>query len=193
MDTCGPRTVTPADADTLPAIDSRSLRDSLGAFATGVCVVAARASDGRNLGVTVNSFCSVSLDPPLILVCIGRSLSSHDELLSCEGFTVSVLRDDQADLSAQFATRGGDKWDGVSHRPGLAGGLILEPHLACFDCVTHSRQDGGDHTILIGRVLDFTSHHGAPLLYFRGKYDTTVSSRGALNPDRGSKLSGACA
>ena len=155
-----------------PTVDSRVLRRSLGAFATGVCVVAARASDGENLGVTVNSFCSVSLDPPLILVCIGRSLASHDKLLSCEGFSVSVLRNDQSALSARFATRGIDKWEGASHRTGLAGGLIIEPHLAYFDCATHDRQDAGDHTILLGRVLDFTSREGSPLLYFRGKYDT---------------------
>lgn len=163
-------------ATTLPRLDHHALRRSLGAFATGVCVVAARHNDGQSIGVTVNSFCSVSLDPPLILVCIGRGLASHDKLLTCGGFTVSILRDDQASLSTRFATRGIDKWEGVSHRPGLAGGLILEPHLAWFDCATHAFQDGGDHTILLGRVLDFASREGPPLLYFRGKYDTVTSA-----------------
>lgn len=154
-------------------VDQRALRHAFGHFATGICVVGAITTDGVRLGVTVNSFSSVSLDPPLILVCLARSLRSHDALLACDGFAVSVLRHDQSPESALFASRHADKWAEVDHHAGAAGGLILRDHLAHFDCTTFARVPSGDHTILVGKVAAFGQREGAPLLYYRGRYVTT--------------------
>ncbi|WP_424813511.1 flavin reductase family protein [Roseococcus sp. YIM B11640] len=153
------------------SIDPKALRNAFGHFPTGVCVVGARAPDGERLGVTVNSFTSVSLDPPLLLVCLARKLRSHDALVAARGFAITVLHGEQAALSARFASPGADKWQDMPAREGSAGGLILEPHLAWFDCEMHGCMPGGDHTIMLGRVLDHgTAAAGHPLLYYRGGY-----------------------
>lgn len=163
----------PVPAAPPPHLDTRHLRGAFGQFATGVCVVAACGLDGTRLGATVNSFTSVSLEPALLLVCIARAMRSHDALVAAHGFTVNVLHHGQQEISRTFATAGADKWACAAARPGAAGGLILRPHLAYFDCATHARHEGGDHTILVGAVLGFgTEAHEGPLVYFRGRYAT---------------------
>lgn len=154
-----------------PEFDSKKLRDAFGHFATGVCVVGFVAQDGTKVGITVNSFTSLSLDPPLLLVCLGANLRSHDAMVSSGGFGVSVLADSQQDISGRFATRGGPKWDGMAFVKGHEGALMVPGAIAWFDCEAESTYPAGDHTILIGKVRTFMSDgEKRPLLFFRGAY-----------------------
>lgn len=151
--------------------DPGQLREAFGQFATGVCVVGFKAQDGARIGITVNSFTSLSLDPALLLVCLGQSLRSHDVMVACEGFGVSVLADGQQDISSRFAMRGGPKWDGISFIEGEAGALMVPDAIARFDCTTEAAYPAGDHTILVGRIRGFAVDGAKhPLLFFRGAY-----------------------
>lgn len=167
--------VVPVSQEDAP-FDRRVLRDAFGQFATGVCIVTATTEDGERIGATVNSFTSLSLDPPLVLVCVGHFMRSHDSFVQAKGFTVNVLSQEQKDISSVFATQGADKWGAVNADEGAAGGVILNPCLAYFDCEMHESHVSGDHTILIGRIVDFSTRKDAdPLLYFRGAYQALQS------------------
>jgi 3-hydroxy-9,10-secoandrosta-1,3,5(10)-triene-9,17-dione monooxygenase reductase component len=150
--------------------ESRRLKDALGTFATGVTVVTCRSPEGEQLGVTANSFNSVSLDPPLVLVSLARSLRSLSGYLTAEHFAVNVLSASQHDVSDRFAKRGDDKWSAIRSYPGTTGTPLLNEVLAVFDCARWAAYDGGDHVILVGRVLGVAHSDGAPLVYFRGAY-----------------------
>ena len=155
----------------LPEYDQKQLRDAFGHFATGVCVVGFVGQDGTRVGITVNSFTSLSLDPALLLVCLGTNLRSHDAMVSTGGFGVSVLSEDQRDISGRFATRGGPKWDGMSFIEGKEGALMVPDAIAWFDCEAEAAYPAGDHTILVGRVRNFMADKDKrPLLFFRGAY-----------------------
>ena len=151
--------------------DPAAFRNALGNFATGVAIVTTLCSKGTKQGVTANSFNSVSLDPPLVLVSLARTLTCFAHFESRSAFAVNLLRADQKELSRRFAMRGADKWQGVSHRMGALGVPILEHRLAIFECRPHARYDGGNHAILVGRVECFAigAKH-PPLIYFRGGY-----------------------
>lgn len=154
---------------------ARALRDVLGSFPTGVAVVTAAGPKGEQYGVTVNSFNSVSLDPPLVLFSLCRSLLSLDGLLKAGAFAINFLRDDQAHVSVRFANAGSDKWQGVEFRPGLTGSPVLVPALAVVECRPYAQYDGGDHVIVVGQVVHVdmdTAHH--PLVFFRGRYHTLL-------------------
>jgi flavin reductase (DIM6/NTAB) family NADH-FMN oxidoreductase RutF len=156
-----------------PALGPRLLRDVLGCFPTGVAVVTASGGDGVLYGVTISSFNSVSLDPPLILFSLSRRLFSLDAILSADAFAVNFLRDDQQHLSARFATALTDKWQGVEFRSGFTGSPILVPSLAVLECRPYAQYDGGDHVIVVGRVTHLEADHGRhPLVFFRGQYHT---------------------
>lgn len=149
---------------------ARDFRNALGQFATGVAIATA-SYEGRRAGITINSFTSVSLSPPLVLFCAAKSLNSLDIFERAEGFAINVLRADQTHLSSRFAKAGEDKWSSVSASAGRFGGVHIHPSLVTFDCKLHARCDGGDHIILIGEVTSIIS--GArhdPLLYFGGDY-----------------------
>lgn len=152
----------------------REFRDALGLFPTGVCVVTACGEDGTLGGVTVNSFTSVSLEPPLILVALARNLRSFPVFERAAHFAVSLLREDQRHLSAHFARTVGDKWaESREHRIGKVACPIIHPNLAAFECETHARHEGGDHILLVGKVIHIEKAADAdprPLLYFRGNY-----------------------
>ena len=151
--------------------DSRDFRSCLGRFATGVTVVTARTPLGEWEGITVNSFTSVSLEPPLILFCVDRATRSHDRFRMAENWYVTILSREQEDLSGRFAARGGDKWKGNGHAVDEDGVPYIPGGLARLRCVRHAVADGGDHSILIGRVTRLTKGAPAePLLYFDGGY-----------------------
>lgn len=158
---------------------SRDLRDSLGLFPTGIAI--ATATDGREMvGITINSFASVSLEPPLVLFSAARSLRSLPVLERAGGFAINLLRKDQKELSSRFARAGDDKWSGVEFEHGEHGGLLIRPHLAAFDCRLHQRLDGGDHMIFIGEVVALrTAPADEPLVYFRSNYHE-IAARPAL-------------
>jgi flavin reductase (DIM6/NTAB) family NADH-FMN oxidoreductase RutF/pimeloyl-ACP methyl ester carboxylesterase len=151
--------------------DARTLRDALGCFATGVTVVTAMTSEGTPLGLTANSFTSVSLDPPLLLVCIARSAGSAAALSGAAHFAVNVLQIGQQPASVRFAGRSGDRFAGTAWQKGQCGPPVLAGSLGAFECERYAVHDGGDHLILIGRVIRATfDPRRDPLLYFRGKY-----------------------
>jgi flavin reductase (DIM6/NTAB) family NADH-FMN oxidoreductase RutF len=161
--------------------DSKAFRDALGAFPTGIAVVTATpAADAANplmqdvshIGITVNSFTSVSLDPPLVLWCIDRRSRRYPHFAQAPGFTVSILASGHREVSKRLAQAGEHNLDGIALMPTELGPPALADSLAVFECARESVQDAGDHAILIGRVLRFARHDaaGAPLVYFRGRY-----------------------
>ena len=150
--------------------DRRDFRRALGQFATGVTVVTGRAADGRKIGVTVNSFSSVSLNPPLILWSLSRQASSFDDFANCTHFVVNVLEAKQHHLSRQFSTPVQDKYVGVEFAEGKAGMPMLSGALAHFVCRKVKQHEGGDHLIILGEVEDYKYNEGEPLVFHSGRY-----------------------
>jgi len=151
-------------------MDSRAFRDALGRFPTGVAVVTAAGTDSH-FGITVNSFTSVSLDPPLLLWCMDRRSRRHDVFARASGFTVSILGTDHKEVSSRLARPGEHSLDDIALIETELGPPGLADSLAIFECAAEKKVDAGDHTILLGRVLRFSCPSAsAPLVFFRGKY-----------------------
>jgi len=152
--------------------DIKGFRDAMGAFPTGIAVMTAAAEEMSHIGITVNSFTSVSLEPPLVLWCIDRRSRRYPHFAQASGFTVSILASGHREVSARLARAGEHNLDGIALIPTELGPPALADSLAIFECARESVQDAGDHAILIGRVLRFARHDaaGAPLVYFRGRY-----------------------
>lgn len=151
--------------------DARTLRDAMGCFATGITIVTAVAPDGTPVGLTANSFTSVSLDPPLLLVCIANTAGTAPVLREASHFGVNVLQTSQQQTSNRFAGKGEDRFAATPWGPGEQGVPLLDGSLVSFECCTHAVHEGGDHFILVGEVTraQFEPRRD-PLLYFRGKY-----------------------
>jgi len=154
--------------------DTRAFRRALGNFATGVTVVTAAAADGRTVGVTANSFNSVSLDPPLILWSLDKRSSSHEVFELASHFAVNILAADQIDLSNNFARPKDDRFAGIDHQPGEGGAPVLADCSARFHCEKFQQVDGGDHWIMIGKVVQFDDFGRSPLLYHQGAYSMVL-------------------
>lgn len=154
------------------SVDSRTFRRALGCFASGVTVVTTlHPQGGKPAGVTVSAFSSLSLDPPLVLFCLGEKTSCLGAFLEHGHFAINILAENQRDVSIRFASRGEDKWQGVAWEAGAGGVPVLPGCLATLECTLESALDGGDHKILIGRVVNLRYQEGGPpLLYFRGAY-----------------------
>ena len=151
--------------------DPRTLRDALGCFATGVTVVTCLTADGSPTGLTVNSFTSVSLDPPLLLVCLYKGAASAQALIEASHFAINVLQTGQQPASITFSTRVEDRFGSTPWSCGEAGAPILKDSLGVFECERFAVYDGGDHHILVGQVVKASFDAGLdPLLYFRGRY-----------------------
>ena len=150
--------------------DTAALRRTLGCFATGVAVVTARDAGGGPHGFTANSFTSVSLDPPLVLVCVGQAVEGLEVYRECEGFAVNILADSQRTLSEAFAADLPDRFASVRWREGAHGSPILDGCIASLECAAWQRIEAGDHLILIGRVLAFERSPGRPLAFCHGRY-----------------------
>ncbi len=153
-----------------PKIDLIEFRRALSCFATGVAVVTALDADRQKAGMTISSFNSVSLDPPLVLWSIAEDSYSYKVFMEAEYFAVNVLAMHQKDLSTRFAQKGTDKFDGIDSREGLHGVPILPEYAACFECRTEHRYEGGDHKIIVGRVLRFEDRETDPLIFYRGRF-----------------------
>ncbi len=150
--------------------DPRTLRDALGCFATGVTIVTC-LNDGRPAGLTVNSFTSVSLEPPLLLVCIHKRAASAEALINAPCFAINVLQNEQQPASMTFSTRGEDRFGNTPWSRGENGAPILADLLCVFECERYALYDGGDHHILVGQVVKASFDASLdPLLYFRGRY-----------------------
>jgi flavin reductase (DIM6/NTAB) family NADH-FMN oxidoreductase RutF len=149
---------------------ARTLRDALGQFATGVTIITTVKPDGRPAGITVNSFTSVSLEPPLVLWNLGRYSANWDAFESAEHFAVNVLAADQADVALNFAEPGRDPFTDMSFDNGAGGVPLLPGAIAQFECRLAERRDGGDHITLVGEVLAHHDYGGEPLLFHRGRF-----------------------
>lgn len=150
-------------------IDDAGFKLAMSHFVSGVTVVTTE-HEGRLFGLTVASFASLSLHPPLVLVCIEKSVKSHDAIAGSGRFGVSILGEDQADLSNRFASRAEDKFAGVGLRTGELGVPLLENALTTLECRLHETLPGGDHSIFVGEVMTAQTREGAPLVYFRSGY-----------------------
>ena len=150
-------------------VDDAQFKHALSHFASGVTIVTTEHG-GVDYGLTVASFASLSLNPPLVLVCISKSSSSHEPIAQSQKFGVSILGSDQAEISGRFAARGGDKFAGLDVRRGELGVPLVGNALATLECRVHQHVVGGDHSIFIGEVVDTQTREGAPLLYFRAAY-----------------------
>src|SRR5690348_5112403 len=156
--------------DVMAAIDPLELRRAFGTFMTGVTVITTHGADGSPRGFTANSFTSVSLDPPLVLVCIAKTASSYAVFSETRHFAISVLAEDQKSVSGVFASKAADKFAQVAWHVRATGAPVMDGAAASFDCATHEVIDAGDHIILLGRVVDFVHTSSTPLGYCRGAY-----------------------
>ena len=151
-------------------IDPIALRRAFGTFVTGVTVITTQEADGTPRGMTANSFTSVSLDPPLLLVCVAKSASSFQAFTGADCFAVNILHEGQVDVSATFASKSPEKFRSVNHDRVHTGAPVLTDSLTWFDCSLHNSVDAGDHVILIGQVRAFGTSPTAPLGFCRGRY-----------------------
>ncbi|MFF2303796.1 flavin reductase family protein [Streptomyces sp. NPDC058128] len=153
-------------------VDPADFRAAMARFAAGVVVVTTRAADGSPRGFTATSFCSLSLDPPLVLVCLSHSSSSFPDFDACEEFAVSILRREDEAVARLFATSGADRFpDGEqAHTPSLLP--VVSGAIGQLDCTLHARHRAGDHTIMIGRVDDVRLAPGEPLVYYDRAFGT---------------------
>jgi flavin reductase (DIM6/NTAB) family NADH-FMN oxidoreductase RutF len=150
-------------------IDDAGFKLAMSHFASGVTVVTTE-HDGVRYGMTVASFASLSLHPPLVLVCIENSVKSHEAIVASKKFGVSILGKEQADVSNRFASRRDDRFEGVAVRTGELGVPLIEGAICSLECRLHEALPGGDHTIFVGEVVDAQSIESAPLVYFRSGY-----------------------
>jgi flavin reductase (DIM6/NTAB) family NADH-FMN oxidoreductase RutF len=156
--------------------DARKFRNALGCFATGVAVITTQAEGRAPIGITVNSFSSVSLDPPLILWSLDKKSDTLPIFSAIDVFTVNILREDHREISARLSKQGDHSLEGLTMRVGTNGLPAIEEALAHFECEVYARHDAGDHIILLGRVTHFEySEDGRPLLYHRGGYQGLAS------------------
>jgi len=151
-------------------IDKDTFRSVLGRFASGITIVTARDDEGTDHGMTVSAFCSLSLDPPMVLVCIDHTASMHDLLLQHPRFGISVLSSEQEEHSRRFSADDVSRFDGIAYSRGDSGVVLLDDALAHLECVVVAHYDAGDHTIFTADVERAAPKDKRPLLYYRGGY-----------------------
>ena len=151
-------------------IDTDLFRAVLGRFATGITVTTTRDAEGRDHGMTVSAFASLSLEPPLVLVCIANEATMATAMLACDTFAVNILSAKQEALSRRFAGKLDDRFADLPFTRGALGNAILDDALASIECHVRARHPAGDHTIVIGEVHSGSARDARPLLYYRGGY-----------------------
>jgi flavin reductase (DIM6/NTAB) family NADH-FMN oxidoreductase RutF len=154
------------------AIDPRELRNVMGHFATGVTIITTKDAAGKPFGLTANAFTSLSLDPPLLLICVDKKVDCYACFEASKVFAVNFLSEGQSQLSTRFATKGIEKFEGVPYKLGELGVALLDGALAHIECKLVSAYEGGDHTIYVGEIQNATVLGDRPLLFFKGKYYT---------------------
>ncbi len=150
-------------------VDDAEFKLALSHFASGITVVTTEWN-GKPYGMTVASFASLSLRPPLVVVCIEKSVKTHDAIASAKKFAVNILAAHQGELSTRFASRSEDKFTGVEWANGTLGLPLIVNALTTIECALHDQLPGGDHSIFVGEVVATAVRQGKPLLYFRGGY-----------------------
>ncbi len=167
------RPVNPPRKAQPPSFSSHEFRTALGMFATGVTIVTARTPAGQVIGLTANSFNSVSLDPPLVLWSLAQAAASLPAFRAGSHYAINILAADQKALAERFSLRGADRWAGVSFTEGIAGSPLLGGAAATFECFNRSRYEEGDHVIFVGEVERCSWRPGAsPLLFHGGRFYT---------------------
>jgi flavin reductase (DIM6/NTAB) family NADH-FMN oxidoreductase RutF len=151
-------------------IDPRELRNVMGHFATGVTVITTKDTSGKPFGLTANAFSSLSLDPPLVLICVDKTVDCYACFEESKVFVVNFLSEKQEDLSRRFATKGIEKFEGVACHPGELGVPVLDGTLGYVECKLVNAYEGGDHTIYVGEVYKASASGDRPLMFFKGKY-----------------------
>jgi len=151
-------------------VTSEEFRRACGRFATGVTIASVLDASGAPHGLTVNSFTSVSLDPPLILICLGHAVTCIDAFRESRHFGINVLAESQRELSDRFARKGEDRFDGLEWYRGGSGVPLLPGVLAAMECRVHQRITSGDHDIFVGEMIGLHSGEGDPLIYFSSQY-----------------------
>lgn len=157
------------------AIDPRELRNVMGHFATGVTIITTRDVSGKPFGLTANAFSSLSLDPPLVLICVDKKVDCYACFDQSKVFVVNILSEGQDHLSTRFATKGIEKFEGVAVRQGNLGVPLLEGAVAHIECTLTSAYEGGDHTIYVGEIQSVAASGDRPLLFFKGKYSRLLA------------------
>lgn len=152
------------------AIEAQELRRVLGHFATGVTVITTKDKEGAPNGLTANAFMSLSLNPPLVLISVDKGATCYSCFELQNGFTVNFLSEAQEEISRRFATKGADKFAGLNWRAGTNGAAIIEGSLGYVECKITQCHDGGDHTIVVGEIVNVSADGDRPLLFFKGKY-----------------------
>jgi (E)-2-((N-methylformamido)methylene)succinate hydrolase len=153
-------------------VPSADFRRTCAKYATGICIVTCTGRDGAPVGLTVNSFTSVSCEPPIVLFCIDHRCALLEEFRAARAFGISVLSADQQHVSTQFACNNSDRFRGIAWRPGEGGAPLLEGSLAHFECIPTQILDVGDHAVIFGEVVRTTCFSGEPLIYFNSSYRT---------------------
>jgi flavin reductase (DIM6/NTAB) family NADH-FMN oxidoreductase RutF len=151
-------------------MDSKELRRVMGHFATGVTIVTTRDAGGTPFGLTANSFASLSLEPPLVLVCVDKAAQCYSCFAGSGHFAVNVLAEHQEEVSRRFATKGVSKFDGLPWHLGAHSLALIDDAIGHIECRVVYTYDGGDHTIYVGEVLHAAGREGRPLLFYKGKY-----------------------
>lgn len=154
------------------SVNVMEYRRALGAFMTGVTVVTTKDSEGRSRGMTMNSFASVSLDPPLVLVCVDYRTASYQAFVESDGIAVHILGADQQELARTFASKSPDKFEDLDVGIGKGGAPLITDVHAWLDCVTDRVVVAGDHAIIIGRVMDYDASDRRPLAFYQGKFNS---------------------
>lgn len=171
---------TASDIPTFSPDDARALRAAFGQFPTGVAVVTVPTADGAHAGMTVSSFNTVSLEPPLVLFSVRRSSAMLPLLTDAPGYAINVLSEQQTHLSNHFARPDSRQWNDIAFRRGRSGTALLDDALLSLECRSFARYDGGDHVIMVGQVIHGSIKEQAqPLIFFRGQYHAVASPQAA--------------
>jgi flavin reductase (DIM6/NTAB) family NADH-FMN oxidoreductase RutF len=154
----------------LSSVSADEFRRACGRFATGVTIATVIDPKGNPHGLTVSSFTSVSLEPPLVLICLGHEVTVIDAFRAARYFGINVLTEEQEDISRRFARKGEDRFNGLAWRAGKTGAPLIPGSLAAIECETAQRITSGDHDIFVGRMVGAETSEGPPLLHFAGRY-----------------------
>ncbi len=152
------------------ALDSKEIRNVMGHFATGVTVITTKDKAGVPAGLTANAFTSLSLNPPLVVICVDKTVQCYACFEESKAFVVNILNEDQEELSRRFATKGIEKFEGISWHLGELGVPILDGTMGTIECRVADSFEGGDHTVYLGEIVNATAQGERPLLFFKGKY-----------------------
>lgn len=155
--------------DLVPLVDQQQFKQVIGHFASGVSIITV-SNNGVDFGITASAVCSVSVDPPMLLVCVNKSTGTCHAISAAESFTVNIVNETQKELALRYARANTDKFDGVDFSYGELGNPVLGQTLATLECRVVEEVTGGTHSVFLGEVKKANAADGDPLVYYRGKF-----------------------